>query len=147
MNETNETQEKQTNELEEKSNIDNQPQEQLPMNFYNLVTNFLLPCGIVINSIGIFGNFISLNMLAMIINIGWLAFLIFLRKCMIERKKDTFTYIVIYLVVISVSSFINTIDGESDIELPYIIGVILGISTFAVPEYIYFKKRKHIFIN
>ena len=138
--------------IQEEKKYDNKPNlnissDKFPMNWYNFYYKFILPISIFVNTISLL-NFIineyltaSEVMLNLIINVGYIYFLWFVRKCMKERKKDTFNYLIINLLL-TVFLNINYTDLISIISQAIILLLI-----YFLPQYIYFNKRKEMFIN
>ena len=138
--------------IQEEKKYDNKPNlnissDKLPMNWYNFYYKFSIPITIFVNTIYLLNFLINEYLTAsevilnLIINVGYIYFLWFVRKCMKERKRDTFNYLIINLLL-TVFLNINYTDLISIISQAVVLLLI-----YFLPQYIYFNKRKEIFIN
>lgn len=124
----------------------------LSMVWYNFFTYVRLPIGIIISIISLllynYSSFIydKIALGICFINIAMLIFYCLSLYMLHFKKKETMIYIVIELVIECISVFINSTYYLNDI-LSSIISLILIFAIWFVPNYIYFNKRKNIFIN
>lgn len=125
----------------------NESQKQnLPMNWYKWFNYAVLPFSTFVNFLELADIILKreLTALSFIIAIALIGYEIFLMAMMAGYKKDTFTYIIIYLGIMTYSNIINVISTDFLVSI-ISAGIIIGI--YFVPQYIYFQKRKNIFIN
>ena len=121
----------------------NEPQDELPMNWYNFYYRFRLPLGIALNTLCIINNFLAKSFLGFMIYVLYVMYLVFLYNVMKYRKVDGFRYIILEFVI-GIVIVILTAEVNNSIEY---IGMLIGLALWYVPNYIYFEKRKGVFVN
>lgn len=144
--------------MEEKKEIMN---EELPMNWWNFWKYFRFPVGIFFSIFNFIGSLsllkdVQLNMFGkviLLINFVLIIFLCITFYYFAARKKYGFEMLITYSIVeIIFNSFINVFNNnyirsnsitELVIETLIISGIVCAIWVY--PNYIYFKKRRHLF--
>lgn len=135
--------------------------EELPMNWWNFWKYFRFPVSIFFSIFNFIGSLsvlkdVQLNIygiLLLVINIALIIFLCITFYFFITRKKYGFEMLIIYSIAeVVFNSFINTFSGDdvyfnNITELVISVLIISGIvcAIWVYPNYIYFKKRRHLF--
>lgn len=126
--------------------------ETFPMNWYKFFTYFRLPTGI---ALGIFSltsynySTFAYNKIALgnfLINIAIIIFAGIALYMLHTKNKETMTFVVIQLIVECISICINSVYYSNNI-LSSIISLIFIVIIWFIPNYIYFSKRKNLFVN
>lgn len=125
----------------------------LPMKWYYFTTYIRLPFGILsdlnttfwlVNSLQYTGStIIGIELAICILFIGFEVFLIYTLH---NQKEGGYTYIFIYLISKYFLQFLNVLIDEDITSYSLIINIIIILLLFYA-EYIYFNKRRNVFIN
>lgn len=135
--------------------------EEFPMNWWNFWEYFRFPVSIFFSIFNFIGSLsvlkdVQLNIygtLLLIVNVVLIIFLCITYYFFVTRKKHGFEMLIIYSIAeVLFNSFINTFSGD-DVYLKNITELV--ISAFIIssivcviwvyPNYLYFKKRRHLF--
>ena len=138
-------------ELSRDNTTDQEDSKAIPMLWYNFFTYVRLPLGIIISIFSLFLYNYSLfvyNKIALgffFISIAMIIFYCTTLYMLHTKNKDSMIYIVIQLILECISVSINSINYSYNI-LYGIICFVLVFAIWFIPNYIYFKKRKNIFV-
>lgn len=119
------------------------------MYWYKFYTYFRLPLGLL----NCFGNILIFllnnleNLTECIVSIISFIYMAYLLYVMHKKKKNGFTFIFINLLLETLYMIIYSISNKNVGLGDFIIYVLIYFSVWFLPNYIYFKKRKDIFVN
>lgn len=139
-------------EMIQDSNVYQENIETLPINWYKFFTYFRLPIGI---ALGIFSlasyNYSSFvyNKIALgnfLINIAIIIFAGIALYMLHTKNKESMVFVVIQLIVECISICTNSVYYSNNI-LSSIISLIFIVIIWFIPNYIYFNKRRKLFVN